>query len=1122
MATLSPTTATAAITTLPDCLDDLTVRFLLNLPASELSSVPRLCFQVEEAQWFYEDFIRPAALAATGKPLPSLPLRQFCLQLFQHCPLLSGFTDAQHIAAYEEFLAYKVRVPVRGAILLDESMEKLVLVKGWKKGASWSFPRGKINKDERDLDCAIREVYEETGYDLRAANLIPESENEAKYIDVTMREQHMRLFVFRGVSEETHFEPQTRKEISKIAWYNVRDLPGFTKKQRGGVEQAQHAAGKFYMVAPFLGPLKKWIQQQRRRDEEVGARNAAQGVAFTHQGVEEETETAEEQAVEDAAPVDQSAELKRLLSLGSPAEDVAQLPAPATTNGGASKDLLSLLRGGGAPKATSSVPQTPIDQINGFPPQPETPQPHHPRHPPMGYQHQQVPQFPFSPERLQQQQRHFSVPTPGHAGFAQALPAHMQPQQFRQQQQQRQSMPLGPPPRQEAPNGFNVPQRQPVQPPHQFPPQQIPQHMSYQPQLPPNFPRSSDAFMVPQGVQFSAGPVVPKAANLPMPHLSAQSLQLLGAFKSGGNKQPASSSNVGIGQVPPAARQPSQQQAALLDLFRKPSAPQTPVPVSAAPKTEGPPSPILADATERSGSAQQGRRRTLNEITRTLPGRVKAKGPASPAVARPVERAVSLAEPPAHDVSLEAARGNLPAVLRGPPPVQRGPPPSQPGLPNAPAALSTPPPPSATRQETVPTSQTTISPPQATLPTPQAIDRPRSRGHLFDPTAPKQPARNPEQSAQKAEHTTIPILQWPPAHNVQRSPRPSRSPKPRHASHNKQASGNLNVAKGTENGTPQPQPQPMFKILARPGSVRAEKSPALNVESLLAEPSRQEVSNSAVHAGKVPDVQLLRRPESVDPVAVQKAAEVVEENHIEGANGQDKREQLLALFGKGTVSSPPPPVEAKPQPLSPSSAAPASIANERKNSSLLNIFNASSGSIPHRSGNATPTPTSTSTSTSTMHPPQPPPPPHIHPEGKVPSNHTTSTIHHRQQTPQNLLLDLFNRPSATTGKADSPGTPISPFTLGTPAQRVGPAGSLLGSSAAAMGGRSPGDSSGLARAGGSANGSGYGNEVGKGSLSAESSRKGSAAGTTPVETKGFLLGYLNGVVEKEGYRGAKR
>lgn len=32
-----------------------------------------------------------------------------------------------------------------------------LLVKGWK-GTSWSFPRGKKNKDEEDHACAIREV----------------------------------------------------------------------------------------------------------------------------------------------------------------------------------------------------------------------------------------------------------------------------------------------------------------------------------------------------------------------------------------------------------------------------------------------------------------------------------------------------------------------------------------------------------------------------------------------------------------------------------------------------------------------------------------------------------------------------------------------------------------------------------------------------------------------------------------------------------------------------------------------------------------------------------------------------------------------------------------------------
>jgi mRNA-decapping enzyme subunit 2 len=97
--------------------------------------------------------------------------------------------------------------------MVDQNMEQVVLVKGWKKGSKWSFPRGKINKDENDLNCAVRETYEETGYDLKAAGLVGDDES-VKYIEVTLREQQMRLYVFRGVPLDTYFEPRTRKEIS--------------------------------------------------------------------------------------------------------------------------------------------------------------------------------------------------------------------------------------------------------------------------------------------------------------------------------------------------------------------------------------------------------------------------------------------------------------------------------------------------------------------------------------------------------------------------------------------------------------------------------------------------------------------------------------------------------------------------------------------------------------------------------------------------------------------------------------------------------------------------------------------------------------------------------------------
>ncbi|KAK4540997.1 hypothetical protein LTR36_008366 [Oleoguttula mirabilis] len=1059
-----------------DWLDDLTVRFLLNLPASELSSVPRLCFQVEEAQWFYEDFIRPIA-AAAGNPLPSLSLRQFCLQLFQHCPLLSGFTDAQHIAAYEEFLAYKVRVPVRGAILMDESMEKLVLVKGWKKGASWSFPRGKINKDEKDLDCAIREVYEETGYDIIKAGLVPEAgEHGAKYIDVTMREQHMRLFVFKGVPEDTYFEPQTRKEISKIAWYNVRDLPGF-KKSKQGADQTNYA-NKFYMVAPFLGQLKRWINEQRRQDAPQDAPlTTPGGDAEVAQAGNEEEEMETATQVPESIVIDKAEELRRLLSIGAPTTPSAPQPPPATANG-QSSNLLALLQG--APKPAASVPpRTPLEQIHAFPQEPQSPHPRHPRHPSMGYQ-QAAPQFPFSPQMLQQQlhpqQRIFSVPAPGpfqpgpngfqsqqQQGFPQLPPTHMHPQQF---QQQRQSMPAGSMPRPGSMSGqqhngvpFGMPQRQPRQPPQMPPPTALPQQQQQQ-----QFPRPSDAVLAQGPGAIEAGPAVPNAENLPMPHLNPHSMNLLNTFKTG-HKSTASSGMAS--NAPP--RQASQHQAALLNLFGKPSAAQTVLTpaAAAAVKAREASSPTLSDVTERPARAQE-RRPTLNEITRTLPAKLKVNSP-SPAP-----------EMPSRELPMQAA-----------------------------------------------------------IPSEAQAERSQSR-QLYDPAHPKQFVRAAPEAvkpAQGARDPQVKILQRPPPPQpMPRSPKPpvGRSPKAKHASPARQSA----APRGAENGTPTTLPG--FTILARPGSsAGAAKAPA--PAALPRQQQRQQREHVAPmvsgggEAARPPAFQprVLKRPESVDPGMVQKAAAVVE---TRGSEGGDKREQLLSLFGRTPVTSPPPPAVEMPAP------APPAPPDARKND-ILNRFTgapeSAAAASPPRLPAQSVTPASQPAEADTRKynllgllggaqqsgaaaaaataaaTPAPPSAPHIQPERRPSSQGIAH--HQRQQTPHNALLDLFTRPSSSAtlhhhNNNNSPGTPISPFTLGTPATRVAPQllaaalGQVVGPEHAVV------PKSRL-------------NSVATATATAaeEGGRRGSGAGTPAAEaSKGFLLDYLNGVVRMEGHRGARR
>ncbi|KAK0385792.1 hypothetical protein NLU13_6969 [Sarocladium strictum] len=395
---------------LEDWLDDLCVRFIINLPQEDLSSVARICFQVEEAQWFYEDFIRPL-----DPTLPSMTLRTFCLRMFQHCPLLASFSVENHTQAFEEFLQYKTRVPVRGAILLNSAMDSTVLVKGWKKGANWSFPRGKINKDEDDLDCAIREVYEETGLDLRAAGLVPK-EAKPKYIEISMREQQLRLYVFRDVPMDTHFAPRTRKEISKIEWYKLSELPAFRRK--GGADEAGNAntnntnANKFYMVAPFLVPLKKWVLAQRRQDAKRNA-NAQAGLQ-PHQSVDEGV--TEDDAFFQPEPMMQqhmpgpaahalesaTLELQRLLKVQPPTQGLQTAEVSQADKGSA---LLSILqpRSNGAAQYSQQYqqqqqqqyqqqahgPHTPLEHVLA-----QAPLPHNPHH------HTNMARAPVNPQQM--------------------------------------------------------------------------------------------------------------------------------------------------------------------------------------------------------------------------------------------------------------------------------------------------------------------------------------------------------------------------------------------------------------------------------------------------------------------------------------------------------------------------------------------------------------------------------------------------------------------------------------------------------------------------------------------------------------------------------------------------
>ncbi|KAI3362257.1 hypothetical protein L3Q82_012222, partial [Scortum barcoo] len=176
-------------------------------------------------------------------------------KLFHHCPfLLPHGEDVQKVL--EQWKEYKMGVPTYGAIILDESLENALLVQGYLAKSGWGFPKGKVNEDEAPHDCAVREVLEETGFDIK--NRIYKD----RYIEQKITDQLVRLYIIPGVSKDTKFNPKTRKEIRNIEWFPIEKLPchrnDMTPKSKLGL-----APNRFFMAIPFIRPLREWISRQK-------------------------------------------------------------------------------------------------------------------------------------------------------------------------------------------------------------------------------------------------------------------------------------------------------------------------------------------------------------------------------------------------------------------------------------------------------------------------------------------------------------------------------------------------------------------------------------------------------------------------------------------------------------------------------------------------------------------------------------------------------------------------------------------------------------------------------------------------------------------------------------------
>jgi mRNA-decapping enzyme subunit 2 len=100
---------------------------------------------------------------------------------------------------------------VAGAICINKNGEVL-LVRG-RLGGKWSFPKGHKKRGESDLQCALRELWEETG-------IIPSSSEPMRSYKLAKA-----TYFFFTIEEECCPRVNDSNEIDQVEWWSLASLP---------------------------------------------------------------------------------------------------------------------------------------------------------------------------------------------------------------------------------------------------------------------------------------------------------------------------------------------------------------------------------------------------------------------------------------------------------------------------------------------------------------------------------------------------------------------------------------------------------------------------------------------------------------------------------------------------------------------------------------------------------------------------------------------------------------------------------------------------------------------------------------------------------------------------------
>lgn len=204
---------------LRNILDNIILKYIYNSPEEILNNPIHLLFQLQSSYWDYIDNYYSNKEINSNEVLPYFLEKEYMDYMVNHYIFLyirlKNFEEE-----YVKWQEYITKIPVYGSVLIDPSFKYcLLLHTHFDKKIHYGFPKGKINNGENAIDCAIRETYEETSYDISTKI------NKDCYVEGVVKGKCTRLYLIFNVDMKTEFYPQKDGEIDGYDWYVIKNLP---------------------------------------------------------------------------------------------------------------------------------------------------------------------------------------------------------------------------------------------------------------------------------------------------------------------------------------------------------------------------------------------------------------------------------------------------------------------------------------------------------------------------------------------------------------------------------------------------------------------------------------------------------------------------------------------------------------------------------------------------------------------------------------------------------------------------------------------------------------------------------------------------------------------------------